>query len=65
MFNLNDFTSKFNEDDNKHRSYIPNHSYRMFIIGGFGSGKINSLLNLIKEKYSDNLCTRFICMLKN
>ena len=27
----------------------------MFIIGGFGSGKTNALLNLIKEQDSDNL----------
>ena len=28
-------------------AYIPNHPYRILIIGGSGSGKTNALLNLI------------------
>ena len=36
-------------------SYIPNHPYRMLIIGGFGAGKTNELLILIKEKDSDKI----------
>ena len=35
--------------------YIPDHPYRMLIIGGSGSGKTNALLNLIKEQDNDNL----------
>ena len=31
------------------RPYIPDHSYRILIIGGSGSGKINVLLNLINN----------------
>ena len=31
------------------RPYIPGHSYRILIIGGSGSGKINVLLNLINN----------------
>ena len=31
-------------------SYIPDHPYRVLIIGGSGSGKTNALLNLIKEQ---------------
>ena len=30
--------------------YIPDHPYRILIIGGSGSGKTNALLNLIKEQ---------------
>ena len=30
-----------------HWSYIPDHPYRILIIGGSGSGKANVLLNLI------------------
>ena len=30
--------------------YIPDHSYRVLIIGGSGSGKTNTLLNLINEQ---------------
>ena len=32
-----------------------NHPYRILIIGDFGSGKNNALLNLIKERDDDNL----------
>ena len=30
-------------------AYIPDHPYRILIIGGFGSEKANTLLNLISE----------------
>ena len=30
--------------------YIPDHQYRILIIGGSGSGKTNTQLNLIKEQ---------------
>ena len=33
--------------------YIPDHSYRILIKCGFGSGKTNVLLNLIKHKLLD------------
>ena len=49
MFNLDDITNESNEDHNKKWSYIPDHPYRILIIGGSG------LLNLIKEQYSDSL----------
>ena len=32
---------------------IPDHPYRILIIGGSGSGKINVLLNLIKHQQPD------------
>ena len=31
-------------------SYIPDHPYRILIIGGSGSGKTNALLNLTKNQ---------------
>ena len=31
--------------------YIPDHSYRILIIGSSGSGKINTLLNLINKQH--------------
>ena len=30
--------------------YIPDHPYRILIIGGFGSGKTNTLSNLINNQ---------------
>ena len=35
---------------NPNRRYIPDHTYRILIIGGSGSGKTNVLLNLIKHQ---------------
>ena len=55
MFNTDDITNENNKDHNKKWPYIPNHPYRMLIIGGAGSGKTNALLNLIKEQDDDNL----------
>ena len=50
VFNLDDITNKNNNKFNGKWSYIPDHLYRILIIGGSASGKINSLLNLIKEQ---------------
>ena len=36
--------------NNKKLPYIPNHLYRILIIGGSGSGKTNTSLNLINEQ---------------
>ena len=30
--------------------YIPNHPFRILIVGGSGSGKTNALMNLIKQR---------------
>ena len=35
---------------NKNWPYIPDHPYRILIIGGSGSGKTNALLNLIENQ---------------
>ena len=49
MFNLDGITNENNKDHNKKCPYIPDHPYKMLIIGGSGSEKTNALLNLIKE----------------
>ena len=49
MFNLDDITNENNKEHNKKWPFIPDHPYRILIIGGSGSGKTNALLNLIKE----------------
>ena len=35
---------------NSNCPYIPDHPYRILIIGGFGSGKTNALLSLINNQ---------------
>ena len=50
MINLDSITKKNNKEYNEKWPYIPDHSYRILIIGGSGSGKTNALLNLINEK---------------
>ena len=48
MFNLDDITNENNKEHNKKWPFIPDHPYRILIIGGSGSGK--TLLNLINEQ---------------
>ena len=38
---------------NPNRPYIPDHCYRILIIGSLGSGKTIVLLNLIKHQQPD------------
>ena len=49
-FNLGDITNENNKECDKKWPYIPDHPYRILIIGGSGSGKTNALLNLINEQ---------------
>ena len=51
MINLDDITNKNNKEGNEIWPYIPDHPYRILIIGGFGSGKTNTLLSLINEQH--------------
>ena len=48
--NLDNITSENNEEHNEKWPYIPDHPYKILIIGGSGSGKTNTWLNLIKEQ---------------
>ena len=50
MINFDEYT---NENERKHNlnwPYIPDHLYRILIIGGSRSGKTNALLNLIDNQ---------------
>ena len=50
MINLD---SDIKENNNEHKEkwpFIPDHPYRILIIGGSGSRKTNALLNLINEQ---------------
>ena len=50
MINLDSIANENNKEHNEKWPYIPDHPYRILIIGGSGSGKTNALLNLIKEQ---------------
>ena len=50
MINLDSITNENNKEHNGKWPFIPDHLYRILIIGGSGSGKTNPLLNLIKEQ---------------
>ena len=65
MFNLDNIKNENNEDHNKKWPYIPDHPYRMLIIGCSGSGKTNALLNLIKEQDFDNLIDKIYLYTKD
>ena len=55
MINLDSITNENNKKHNEKWPYIPDHPYRILIIGGSGSGKTNTLLNLIKEQDYHNV----------
>ena len=49
MINFDDHANQNKIQHNLKRPYIPNHPYRILMIGHSGSGKINALLNLINN----------------
>ena len=54
MINLDCITNENSKKNNEKWPYIPDHPYRFLIIGGSGSGKTNTLLNLINEQNDIN-----------
>ena len=50
MINFDDYTNENKINHNPNWPYIPDHPYRILIIGGSGSGKTNLLLNLIENQ---------------
>ena len=50
MINFDDYTNENKTKHNESWPYIPDHPYRILIIGGSGSGKTNALLNLIEKQ---------------
>ena len=56
MINFDDHTNENKTEHNPKWSYIPDHSYRILIAGGSGSGKTNALLILINNQtYIDKI----------
>ena len=50
MINFDNYTNENKTQHNLKWPYIPDHLYRILIIGGSGSGKTNALLNLINNQ---------------
>ena len=50
MINFDNYVNENRTEHNKNWPYIPDHPYRILIIGGSGSGKTNLLLNLIENQ---------------
>ena len=50
MINFDDVTKENIKEHNPNWPQIPDHPYRILIIGGSGSWKTNSLFNLINQQ---------------
>ena len=50
MINFDDYVNENKTEHNKNWPYIPDHTYRILIIGGSGSWKTYVLLNLIENQ---------------
>ena len=50
MINFDNYTNENKTEHNPKWPYIPDHPYRILIVGGSGSGKTNALLNLINNQ---------------
>ena len=61
MVNIDNIVNENNKKHNEKWSHIPDHPYKILIIGGSGSEKTNVLLNLIKEQ--DDI-DKIICVQK-
>ena len=50
MINFDDCVNENKTEYNKNWPYIPDKPYKILIIGGSGSGKVNVLMNLIENQ---------------
>ena len=64
MINFDDYSSENKTEHNQKWPYIPDHPYRIVITRGSGSGKRNTLLNLIENQpdikyiYMQKICMK-------
>ena len=57
MINFEDYVNENKTEHDKNWPYLPDHPYRILIIGSSGSGKTNALINLINEQNDiDKIC---------
>ena len=50
MINFDEYVNENKTKRNKYWLYIPDHPYRILIMGDYGSGKTNALLNFIENQ---------------
>ena len=50
MINFDEYTNENKINHNPNWPYTPDHAYRILIKGASGSGKTNTLLNLIENQ---------------
>ena len=50
MISFDDYTNENKIQHSPKWPYIPDHTYRLVIVGGSGTGKTNALLNLINNQ---------------
>ena len=50
MINFDDYVNENENEHDKNWSYIPDHPYRILIMGGSGPRKTNVLLSLIENQ---------------
>ena len=50
---MKNYDKSVKRNHNPNWSHLPGHPYRIFTIGGSGSGKTNVLLNLLKHYQQD------------
>ena len=66
MINFDNYVGENSTKNNKNWPYIPDHPYRILIIGGSGSVKTNVLLNLVENQPDIDkiyLYAEYICIL--
>ena len=61
MINFDSITNENNKEHNEKWPFIPDHPFRILIIGGSESGKTNAVLILINQH---DILIKFICMQK-
>ena len=57
MINFDNYANENKTEHNSNWPYIPDHPYRILIVGGSGPGKTNALLNLKTNQLDiDKIC---------